>query len=257
MADGSGKPKVRERDRETEGGFKPGIQNFARYFATGVQSKSDKGTAGTSTGSRQLAPGYYSLGVESNVPFVILKGPTRQQKSLSWGETIAIPEGFAATLFNDSYHPGDIVLKGGRDWPTVPRRITVPVPFDIVDNGTSWLITPQHGVDVRRARQAFLVWGITNSVNVVVTVTGERKEGSHLTQSTQGPTYTEQETQGVGMTSLYIPLGYGAQPFPLLQTALGVLPHALLDVATMGAFGVIKADVPVPENVPMYYVVEY
>ncbi len=250
-----------ERNREAEGGYKPGIQNFGRYFATGVQSKSDKGVAGAATGSLTLAPGYYSLGVEGNVPFVILKGPSRMQKALSWGETIAIPEGMAATLFNDSYHPGDIVLKGGRDWPTIPRRITVPVDFDVVNlSQTHWRLAPKWPVDTRRARQAFLMYEIGAppggiSAPVSVLIHGTRKEGSHFTQGGQVPGYSHLLTVPIGPFS-YIPLGYNFPDVLLLGTP-ALLPHCLLDTAQVISFDVLKTDQPVPFDRPMYYVLEY
>lgn len=244
---------VAGRKREAEGGWRPAIQNFGVFFATGVAPQSDKGLAGAATSSLQLSPGYYSLGVEGNVPFVILKGPSRMQKPLSWGETIAIPEGMQATLFNASYHPGDIVLKGGQDWPVGPRRITVPVDFDAVSGGVVWTITPKWPVDVRRARQAFLVWRVTVSAPVNVGISGDRVKGSHFTQSPK-PGYLETLVVPAG-PFVYVPLGYGAAPPPI--ATVGLLPHALLDTALVLPFAVLKADVPAPLGVPMYYVVEY
>lgn len=240
------------------GAFRPAIQNFGEFRATGIAPKSSAGFKGLSSaaqsGTVQVAPGFYSLDVRSNVPFVILKGPARQQKSLSWGETVAIPEGMAATIFNDSYHPGDIIIVGGQDWPTVPKRITVPVQFTVIDlNQTTWSIVPQWPVDVRRARQAFLMWNVVNTAKVVFTVTGNRKEGSHLTPSqVSGAGYTDVISRAASSLN-YIPLGYGT-----IDTPLGnLLPHALLDTAIVGSFDVLKADVLIPSNVPMYYLLEY
>jgi hypothetical protein len=251
------KPRTLElpaKKREADGAFKPAVKNFGYYFASGIQAQSDKPVTGQASSVVMLAPGWYSLGVEGNVPFVLLTGPTRLQKTLSWGETIAIPEGFAATLFNNSYHPGDIVLKGGQDWPTVPRRITVPVDFTATDQGTTWLINPQWPVDVRRARQAWLVWAVTITAGVIVIVSGRRVKGSHVTKGPgQVSGYDTTVTMPAGSFA-YLPLGDGQPPPPSL---VNLLPHALLDTARPNAFSVLKADVAVPLAIPMYYVVEY
>jgi hypothetical protein len=94
---------------------------------------------------------------------------------------------------------------------------------------------------------------VTTTAGVSMTILGERKEGSHLTQNTQGPTYTQQQLVPAG-TLAYVPLGDGAF---LPPTSAVLLPHALLDVAKAGAFAVLKINVPDPAIVPMYYVVEY
>lgn len=229
-----------DKSQRAAGGFKPAIQNFGQFIATKVkaQSRAD---------NLQLGPGYYSLSVLGNVPFVQLVGAGRQQKIFSWGEVVAIPEGQQVTVFNASFHGGDIVINGGQDVPSVPRRITVPVTPTITSVGTSWQIDVPP-VDTRRARQVYWMYqGATGNVNA--TRIGKRVKGSHDTFA--GATKSQWTDVIAIVNGAYIPMGFLA-PGGLLDPR----PMTELDTVELSVT-VAKATLADPTIFPMYYTVEY
>lgn len=105
-----------------------------------------------------ITAGAYSLSTLSTCPYVILIGSTGAQKLFSWNERVEIPDGETARVQNASCHRGDIFINGGYDYSTLPARVTIPVPLTAVDAPDFVIITPEYGVDTRRARRAFFTF---------------------------------------------------------------------------------------------------
>jgi len=105
-----------------------------------------------------ITSGAYSLSTLSTCPYVRLIGSTGAQKLFSWNERVEIPNGETARVQNASCHRGDIFINGGYDYSTLPARVTIPVPLTFVDAPDFVIITPEYGVDTRRARRAFFTF---------------------------------------------------------------------------------------------------
>jgi len=202
--------------------MRPTVANFGTYAFKNV------GADALTTG--RLSAGWYSLSSLSTVPYVSLVGQEGRGKIFSWGEIIQIPEGSIATVKNSSFHAGDIFINGGKDYATLPRRVTVPVPLTIAGGPGEqlpWNIQTPF-VDTRRCRAAWLV------VNIL-TVTGGNGNalvlGSNETHSnptggfvtfTGGQGFSAGHALLAGTTYHYLPLGFGSsidqhEPMALLD----------------------------------------
>lgn len=227
-------------DPMARGGFKPAIQNFSEFVAAKVKP-------GEAAKGMNLGPGFYSLSVRGNVPFIKLKGSDRSQKTLGFGETVAVQEGKNVTVFNASYHTGDIIINGGQDWPTVPGRITVPVTLTFTPNGTTFVVSAPP-VDARRARSVWFSSSIPTQ-NVQVIRKGVRIIGSHDTGN-QGIGSQWVDAAAVGFANAtYVPMGFRADTT--------TRPMANLDTVELVSMVVPAADVPDPTAVLAYYTLEY
>lgn len=187
----------------------------------------------------QLGPGVYSLSKRSNVPFVALVGSSGYRKVISWGELVEVPCGQLVTVWNASYHAGDIWINKGRDENNCPARITVPVRFqevtvDVVE-GESNAWTPLYPCDTRSARRAYLCIDARVNPNfpaLPVFIRGRRLDGSMNTDNSLAE-YDPPYGPGVGFLCAlsytggqaltYIPLGLNASPDDDTR------PHNLLD----------------------------
>lgn len=227
-------------DPMARGGFKPAIQNFSEFIAAKVKP-------GESAKGLNLGPGFYSLSVRGNVPFIKLKGSDRSQKTLGFGETVAVQEGKNVTVFNASYHTGDIVINGGQDWPTVPGRITVPVTLTFELEGTAYNISAPP-VDARRARSVWFSSSIP-ATNVTVIRKGVRIIGSHDTGNQGVGSQWVDATPVVFANATYIPMGFRADTT--------TRPMTNLDTVELVSMVVPAADVPDTTAVLAYYTVEY
>jgi len=227
-------------DPMARGGFKPAIQNFSEFVASKVKP-------GETAKGMNLGPGFYSLSVRSNIPFIKLRGADRSQKTFSWGETIAVQEGKNVTVFNASYHTGDIFINGGQDWPTVPGRVTVPVPLTFVADGTSFIVSAPP-VDARRARSVWLTTSLA-STNVATTRKGVRVVGSHDTGNQGVGSQWVDAAPVVFANTTYIPMGFRADTT--------VRPMANLDTVELVSMVVPADDVPDTNAVLAYYTLEY
>lgn len=231
-----------------------GIQNYGTFRIGYIPANS----ISTAT----VGPGVYSLSPLSNVPFVSLVGAARQEKVLSWGETIIVREGEQATVKNASYHPGDIVLSAGEDFVATPKRITVPVEIQFVQGSDGSRLEPKWAVDCRRAKSAYFVTDIAYpTIAPPSTITGVRilkrgrsVERAHNTPSTQIPGgYESAENIAPGSQINYVALGYASQ-----SSERG--PMALLDIAYFNLWALgnnANWPPPLPLNTTSYYVLEY
>ena len=236
--------------------------------------------------TKQNVPeGFWSLSSLSTVPYVRFTGPGGFQKEFSWGEIVEVPKGCEATLENASYHVGDIVLNGGRDYSTCPARITVPVflrelflsgnipkltplPPGFPDPSDFPIaIAPSWPVDVRRARRAYLAidWRTDNKPDGETIIPAE-----DLTFDIYG--FAEQRSHDTG-NSVPIPsgrpgVGYSSHCVMVAGTEFGIIPlgysacngdcceaMALLDYADF--IVKIDADFLVEFNPSAYYILEY
>lgn len=227
-------------------------RNFGTFFV---------GLVPANTSSRYpIGPGYYSLSTLSTVPYVALKGVQGREKVFSWRETVHIPEGQTAWVKNASWHDGDIVLNGGRDYSAAPARVTVPVPVKETTGpapGNEKILTAVFPADTRQARSAFLAvniqTGAATGPAIVWTITGQIAEQtghSHRTgSSNQRSEYVQTVETAANTTIGMIPLGYGA------AFAAPQLPMSLLDRT---GFVATIAENAAPSIAPnFYYVLEY
>ena len=179
-------------------------------------------------------------------PIRVYVGADRSQKTFSWGETIAIQEQKNVTVYNASYHTGDIVINGGQDWPTIPGRVTVPVTPKATDSGSNWNFSVPP-VDARRARSVWLMMGPGISGLITVNRKGVRIIGSHDTNNQAvGSQWTDAFAANGGA---YIPMGF-----------LGdntVRPMTNLDTVEVTSMLVPKEQVPDPTKLLAYYTLEY
>ena len=185
-------------------------QNYGTFRCGYVQAKSSSGV--------QLGPGAYSLSTLSNVPYVSFRGAPRQEKTFSWGETIIVREGETVTVWNESYHPGDIVINGGQDYATIPRRITVPVYLNWTASGIGGLptLTPANPCDARRAKGVWIALAaqVVTTSNGNLGKVGKPQERSHFTEvpvvikNLIGAGYFSNEIVAAGTALTMIPLGY-------------------------------------------------
>lgn len=104
-------------------------------------------------------PYYFSLGINSTVPFVQLESAGGANKELSWGETIEVPPGQLVGVRNVSYMAGDIQIQSGKDYaPTPPRLqkfLRTWTEFPDLAPPASTVFRSDELVDLRRARRAY------------------------------------------------------------------------------------------------------
>jgi len=201
----------------------------------------------------------YSLSARSNVPFVRLIGKT-VDKTFTWGEIVEVPQGELCSISNASWHGGDIYINGGCDYDNRPARITVPVPYSLleVDPGEfNWF--PAYPADVRTAKRAYLMLDATS--NAVATsfwvVQGKRFDGSHntanqLTAANTGTGYEDFRTLAALSQFGLIPMGHGAPPGDDSR------PHVLLTTAIVTfQDNIVIVNTPNPGLANAYYTMEY
>jgi hypothetical protein len=133
----------------------PELQPYSTFSAYRVGPGPDAETPLKLSGGKRRAF-TYSLSTRSNIPFIQYRGSSAASKIFSWNEPIEVPAGEIVTVYNASYHGGNIIINSGLPEPfTVPPRITVPVPTlqpvaPLGPFATNWPI------DTRRAKRAFL-----------------------------------------------------------------------------------------------------
>lgn len=117
------------------------------------------------SGGRTIPFRYY-LGSNSTVPLVRLESPTTS-KELTWGDAVELPPGSVVSVRNISYGRGDIQIQSGPIPSPAPRRVTIPVDLTFYDRATDSYATPTFPCDTRRARRAYITWGIPNTAFVL------------------------------------------------------------------------------------------
>lgn len=210
--------------------------------------------------NQRLSPGVYSLSARSNIPFARLVGKG-VDKTFTWGETVEVPAGQLCSIYNASFHAGDLFINSGCDLDNKPSRITVPVPYTLPAPGTYW--KPDYPGDVRTAKRAYLCM-YAKSVPAPNTASthkliGLMQDGSHNTQDI------------INFFAVDVGTGYYDEFFIPGNTYFGMLPlgsqanlgddtrpHALLTTAKIW-FDVNNIDfIPAPPSGPnAYYVMEY
>lgn len=193
--------------------------------------------------STQVGAGVYSLNKRSNVPFVQFIGSAGYRKTISWGEICEVPAKEVVTVWNASYHGGDIFINKGPDMCNRPSRISVPVPYQTAryldpDGIASYINVwrPIFPCDTRAAKRAYLnidayVTPVPPS-DFIAFVRGRRLNGSMQCANSLSQ-FAPPYGPGVGFlnalvypalqTLSYIPLGQGASPGDDTR------PHNLLD----------------------------
>lgn len=167
------------------------------------------------SGGRTI-PYYFSLGINSTVPFVQLESGGGAKKEFSWGETVEVPPGQLLTVRNVSYMSGDIQIQSGKDYAPTPTRIqkyiTLGDPTFNETPGIGFLRSTMF-VDLRRARRAFLAFS-TNPSGVIDLADPVLLSVAHYNKqhSTESPDFYFDNA--IFVTSYTIP------PF----TAPGILP---------------------------------
>lgn len=182
----------------------------------------------------QIEPYYYSLGVDSTIPFISLQGGGATQKTFTWGEMIEVMPGQTVTVKNESYMQGDIQINSGHDYAAKPERISLPVtteflspdPFFPLIFGVSSFVSV-FPADTRRCRRAYLKFQLqTNALNsVLFTFIGKPQKHSFpgIDSVTGAQTYTQFFSIPPATTAGSIPMGYG-------EVAIGSLePMGLTD----------------------------
>ena len=226
-------------------------RNFGTFFVGLVPARTRS--------KYQVGPGHYSLSTLSTVPYVTLSGAQGREKTFSWREVVHIPEGQSAWVENASWHDGDIILNGGRDYGAYPFRVTVPVRIrETFDPETGWrTFEPAYPCDTRQARTANLAVNIrtANAMGATISwvLTGsiaERTGHSHNTGSlNERPEYRQVFETPPNTSVGLIPLGYAA------GLAAPDQPMALLDRVTFRVtIGFATVDSIDPN---FYYVLEY
>lgn len=237
--------------------------------------------------STQLGQGVYSLNKRSNVPFIQLIGSAGYRKTISWGELCEVPCGEVVTVWNASYHGGDIFINKGADMCNRPSRISVPVPFVFgeveTDEGLQLLWSTRFSCDTRGAKRAYLnVDAFTsnptsNNGNQTVFIRGRRLNGSMQCENSlqffappwgPGVGYLNASEFPLNTELVYIPLGQGAgesddtRPHNLLDASdvfflLGFDPDLSTYFtwpADSDVFGFPSGQAPAPGT---WYVIEY
>ena len=216
----------------------------------------------------QLGPGVYSISNRSNVPYVAFVGASGYRKVITWGETVEVPEDQLVTVYNSSYHGGDIFINKGADECNRPSRITVPVQFTTVNIVITETTVPAFQCawpcDTRGAKRAYLnidAYVKTAAGPLSVFVRGRRLDGSMKTANSLGQ-FEKPFGPGVGYLSgysfwpntvlSYIPLGQGASLDDDSR------PHNLLDASdafllfSSGSNVANSLDWPADKNVPEF-----
>lgn len=221
-------------------------QNFGTFRIGFVQRQT--------TSTYQLGPGFYSLSSLATVPYVAFKGNQGREKTFSWGEVVEVPKGMLVTVKNASFHDGDIVINGGRDFGVVPTRLTVPVPVTIVVVEGNFVMTPDFPLDVRRARRAWVVVdAITGNVEGSFTKIGAKQQGSHDTAVSQvdgAPTSSGYGTiEALAANSVLDYLALGARTFGDEDRPMVLLDEATFTLSIDQATSILENQV--------YYVMDY
>lgn len=189
-------------------------QPLNNYFQAGVAPlfKSNIILPGGNT-----EPFYYSLGVDSTIPFVSLQGGGAAQKVFSWGEMIEVLPGQTVTVKNESYMQGDIQVNSGHDFGAKPERISLPVTsqtrtFTVL--GVSFTeISSKFPADTRRCRRGYLKYQIeTGAQSLAIEFTGKpQKHSFPAVDSVTGlQTYTQTFVIPAVTFSGSAPMGYGS-----------------------------------------------
>jgi hypothetical protein len=224
-------------------------QSQANYFAPAVPGGQDSDLR-LLGGQPGQGPFYYSLGVQSTVPFVRLKGGGNVGKVFSWGELIEVPEGQQVTVQNASYMTGDIDILSGLDFAAKPERISVGVPVTTVGGA----VTPAFPADTRRCRNAYLYtqW-VSGADPITFTFVGKPRRHSFTTtlDAISLPTYIQ--------TFLVPPLtAFGQMPLGFGNSLIPDSAMALTDQVTWSAVFTVGPGGPTPGATPFFmYSLEY
>lgn len=202
-------------------------------------------------------PYVYNLSVRSTVPYVRLLGGSFSQKIISWNESVVVPAGEMVTVYNASFHGGNIIFNTGTsDYSAVPSRITVPIPLLI--NGAGDFLG-EFPLDCRRARRAYL-GGFPSAAATPITGESVLIEATNAASTfPRPPSAAPVEGEAPGLTEtrammpvqalLNIPLGIGA-----LQTDT---VHTLLDNVTFVIPEEIAVTAFLNDRTTLAYVLEY
>lgn len=159
-------------------------------------------------------PNYYSLGVDSTIPYISLRGGGATQKIFTWGEMIEVAPGQMLTVINESFMEGDIQINSGHDFAAKPERISLPVaisaPFDFGLGITA--VRSIFPADTRRCRRAYLKFDI-ESGNLQVGINFIGKPVKHSFNGVDTATGLRQYQQGYiippNTRQGEFPMGYG------------------------------------------------
>jgi hypothetical protein len=229
-------------------------QKQQNYFQPAVPPLSNT-TLRLPGGDPGMGPNYYSLGIQSTVPFVTLEGGGSSQKEFSWGELIEVKEGQQVTVKNSSYMKGDVEIVSGLNYSAKPERISVAVEMlgDPLVPGTQFRAA--FPADTRRCRKAYFVCDVdVNADPLVIAIRGLNKKHS-VTSEIDGttfpvPAYFTGLTIAPNTTIGQIPLGFGL--------AGGLIPNSPMALFDTAEFSLIVPAIPFTINFPMFmYVLEY
>lgn len=201
-----------ERARNTTSEYQP-RNNFFQAAIPPLSNSEIKLPGGRSK------PFYYSLGVDSTVPFVSLQGGGASQKVFSWGEMIEVLPGQTVIVKNESYMLGDIQINSGHDYAAKPERISLPVDIVIIDDPIAFgivlrTITPKFPADTRRCRRGYLKYQIETTAGLAVDILFRGKPMKHsfpaVDSNTGQQTYTQNYTIPAFTLDGEAPMGYGS-----------------------------------------------
>jgi len=261
------------RQDETASGNLPPANTGAPAYQNAPITTADSGNYAThrmgyvesnQQSQQRIGPGFYSLSRLSNVPFVKIVGVARSEKVVTWGERFEIPAGENGRVVNASYHPGEIVLNGGKDVNLGPRRINVPFNLTLVDAmAGDNVYMPDTRVDTRGAKAVWAVVPVTAQPNPPLTfspikVYNFAVERANNTASNIGAPF---EGSGSASQLLYvggnspsrIPLGYLCTQDDIREVTMSLLDTATftIDLDEWVLYQPLNADSPT------YFVIEY
>jgi hypothetical protein len=204
-------------------------------------------------------PYYFSLGINSTVPFVQLEAAGGTQKRFSWGETVEVPPGQTVSVRNVSYMAGDIEIQSGREYAPTPKRIQKNVTFlNLPDEAAPGFLAlaSQVTVDLRRAIRAYAVWDYDAALLLDIMEIGFFHFNRLHTQETNQSGFFSMfqvlweisPLTAMGM----LPVGYGSNHMPPEAT----FPHVVGDYINIRINSPVAFGEP-GGAFPFYVVIEY
>lgn len=231
------------------------LQPKGSFFAPAVPPLSVSSI--TLPGGPGPEPYYYSLGVDSTIPFVSLKGGGTTEKVISWGEMIEVLPGQTVTVKNESFMKGDIQINSGHDFAAKPERISVPVDVVGPEPDPNLLgITRLYSVfpaDTRRCRRAYLKFQCqagNDAVSIQVLGKPQKHSFPGIDIFTGQHTYTEIWAIPALTTAGSVPLGFGGVGSNTLE------PMGLTDTAGF-TLTYLTLSPPLFLNTLFFYTLEY
>lgn len=154
------------------------LQDRQSFFAPAIAPGQDSGMVLAADSD----PFYFSLSTRSTVPYVTIGDSSNTNKRITWGELTCVMPGQKVTVKNSSYHLGDIEISTGRDYTTIPTRVTVPVRMRSSQVGeTDVRMETMWPCDCRRAKRAYFTIIAVFGANVLITFRNQWLESSFKT----------------------------------------------------------------------------